>query len=102
MSASLDEVDRSDMLADGSAEFRDFNVFRVNGVSVECGPVFEDGDQSGVVGARQKKRVKAYRKALNFRNDPSQIAQQVYMFFPSKLFDVVSILPDHNVCKHLC
>ena len=97
---SVYEIDRSNVLADASAKLRDFYVFGMNGVGVERGAVSEHRDQSAVVRARQMQRVKSHRETLNFRNNPRQAAQEIYMFVPSELLYVISILPDHNVCQH--
>ena len=88
------------MLADASAKLRDLYVFGVHGVSVERRAVCEDCDQSCIVGARQMQRVKADREALDLRDNPAQLAQQIYMFFTGELLDVSSILPNHNMCQH--
>src|SRR5689334_9560369 len=89
------------MLADASAEFGDLNMFGMDGVSVERAPVCEDGDKTRIVRARQKQHVETDGEALHFRNNILQPAQQIHMLLARKLLDVLTILPDHDVCQHI-
>ena len=57
------------MRADAPAEFRDFDVFGMNGVGIERCSIFEDADETSVVRAREEKSVSADRQTLNLGNE---------------------------------
>src|SRR5690349_8622445 len=71
------------------------------GVSVESGAICERRDETRVVRARQKQRVRTDCECLHFRNHRRERAQAVHVFFARRLFDVSTILPDHDMCQHV-
>src|SRR5918993_5042248 len=71
----IHEIDGGDVLADLAPEVCDLHVFGVDGVGVESGAVAEDGDEAGVVRARQAEHVRADGEALDLGDDADERAQ---------------------------
>lgn len=85
------------MLADGPAKLRGFNVVGMNGVCIERCTIPEKGDEAGVVGAWEAKRIKAGGQTFNLRNDCSKTAEQLDMGLTHFRLNLCSIFPDNNV-----
>ena len=88
------------MRADVSAKLCNLDVLGMYRVGIKRRAILEDHNESRVIRAREKQRIKAYRETSDLGNYPSQLPQQINVLFASKLFNVVAILPNHDVCQH--
>ena len=61
------------MLADASSEVGNFDVFRMDRISLESGLIFKHGDQSGVVRTRNPHHIESYRQTFEFSNYTREI-----------------------------
>src|SRR5918994_1959274 len=87
------EIDGGDVLADFAPEVCDLHVFGVDGVGVESGAVAEDGDEAGVVRARQAEHVRADGEALDLGDDADERAQPCDVFGAPLGADVGAVFP---------
>ena len=53
------------MFADAASEICDYDMFRVNGVSIKRRAIMKDGDESRVKGARQMQHIKTNFEAFD-------------------------------------